>query len=152
MAIRLKTKVKMSVPAEASSHSRTDATVRGVTTIIDEPEERGGTNQGLAPTETAMAALAGCTNVIGHKCANKLGIHIENLKIDVTTDFDRRGVTLQEEIDVPFETIHVRVELDTDASQAEIDNLAAEVAKFCPLAKLFKQAGSAYTEEWIIRS
>ena len=151
MAIRLKTKVKMSVSAECPSHSRSNVTTRDVSLIIDEPEARGGTNMGMAPTETALAGLAGCTNVIGHKCANKLGINISNMHVEVTTDFDRRGVTLQEEIDVPFETIHVAVELDTDASQEDIDNLAAEVSKFCPVAKLFKQAGCKYTEEWKIR-
>ncbi|MGB2325174.1 MAG: LysR family transcriptional regulator, partial [Pseudomonadales bacterium] len=39
---------------------------------IDEPIERGGTNLGPTPTDAALAALIGCTNVIGHKCANRL--------------------------------------------------------------------------------
>ena len=77
--------------------------IRDVVVQIDEPVERGGTNLGPAPTETAIAALIGCTNTIGHKCANSLGLDIGNLIIDAVCDFDRRGVTLQEEIDVPFQ-------------------------------------------------
>ncbi|MGI9482114.1 MAG: OsmC family protein [Hyphomicrobiales bacterium] len=150
-AIRLKTKVKIGVKAKCPSHSRSNITARDTTTIIDEPPERGGTNAGPAPTETALAALAGCTNVIGHKCAAKLGINISNVTVDVTADFDRLGVTLQEEIDVPFEKIQLRVELDSDASQEEIDRLAVEVGKFCPLSKLFVQAGTEVSEEWVVR-
>lgn len=151
MAIRLKTKVKTSVSATCPTHARSDISVRDVSMVIDEPEVRGGTNMGPSPTETALAALAGCTSVIGHKCAAKLGIEISNVTVDVTADFDRRGVTLEEEVDVPFEAVHVRVELDTDSSQDDINKLAAEVAKYCPLSKLFHQAGSKVHEEWIVR-
>ncbi len=150
-AIRLKTKVKTRVTANCPTHARSDVSVRDVSMVIDEPVERGGTNMGPSPTETALAALAGCTSVIGHKCAAKLGIEISNVTVDVTADFDRRGVTLEEEIDVPFEAVHVRVELDTNSNQDEINALAAEVAKFCPLSKLFHQAGSNVHEEWIVR-
>ena len=48
--------------------------------------------------------------------------------MSVVSDFDRRGVTLTEEIDVPFESIKLRVELDTSASAEQITQLAAEVA------------------------
>ena len=150
-AIRLKTKVKTRVTANCPTHARSDVSVRDVSMVIDEPVERGGTNMGPSPTETALAALAGCTSVIGHKCAAKLGIEISNVTVDVTADFNRRGVTLEEEIDVPFEAVHVRVELDTNSNQDEINALAAEVAKFCPLSKLFHQAGSNVHEEWIVR-
>ena len=38
-------------------------------TVIDEPKEREGLNMGPTPTETMVAALFACTNVISHKCA-----------------------------------------------------------------------------------
>jgi uncharacterized OsmC-like protein len=62
--------------------------MRDVQLTIDEPQARGGTNLGPTPTETALAALVGCTNVIGHKCADSLGVDIGHLDISVSCDFD----------------------------------------------------------------
>ena len=64
-------------------------------------------------------------------------------------DFDRRGVTLQEEVDVPFTQIALKIETSEVVTQADLERLSAEVAKFCPLAKLFRQAGTVINEEWI---
>ncbi|MFY0609879.1 MAG: OsmC family protein [Hyphomicrobiaceae bacterium] len=152
VTIKPKTTVKQRMTASCPTHSRSDVSVRDVSFVIDEPVERDGTNMGPTPTETALGALAGCTNVIGNKVAHKLGLDVSNFNVSIVADFDRRGVTLNEEIDVPFEAVKLRIELSTTATQAEIDQLAVEVAKYCPLAKLFRQAGTKIEEEWVIRA
>ncbi|NQW58292.1 MAG: OsmC family peroxiredoxin, partial [Polynucleobacter sp.] len=50
--VKEKTTIKMRMQGIAASHSRTDVSIRGLTKIIDEPVERGGTNLGMSPTET----------------------------------------------------------------------------------------------------
>ena len=40
------------------------------------------------------------------------------------------------------------VEADGPATQAELDLVSAEVGKYCPLAKLFRQAGTVIEEDW----
>ena len=152
MAIRAKTSVQLHAKGEAVSHSRTDIETGGLNLTIDEPEARGGTNAGPTPTSTALAALVGCTNVIGNKVADKMGLAINILRIETIADFDRRGVTLTNEVDVPFSSLRLNVEIETAATQDEIDKLASEVAKFCPLSKLFRQAGTKIEEEWIIQN
>ena len=152
MAIRMKTVVQLKAEGEAASHSRIDVDTGGLSLTIDEPEARGGTNMGPTPTSTAIAALVGCTNVIGHKVADKLGIELSAMHVDAVADFDRRGVTLSEEIDVPFPAITLNVQVDTAAPQADIDRLAHEVAKYCPISKVFRQAGTEIKEEWTIRN
>ena len=147
--IRPKTTVKLKAEAQCPSHSLSEVAVRDLVFNIDEPIEREGTNKGPTPTDTAIAALIGCTNVIGHKCANSLGINIGHLSISAVADFDRRGVTLSEEIDVPFTQIALKIETGEVVSQGDLDRLAAEVAKFCPLSKLFRQAGTVINEEWV---
>ena len=57
VVIKPKTTVTMRMAGAGTSHSRTDVSVRDVESTIDEPVERGGTNMGLSPTETLMAAL-----------------------------------------------------------------------------------------------
>lgn len=144
----MKTTVKLRADADCPSHSRADITIRDVAFAIDEPVERGGTNAGPTPTDAALAALVGCTNVIGHKCAKALGIDIGHLRISATCDFDRRGVTLAEEVARPFERIVLDVVADGAATDQELARVAAEVQKFCPLSKLFRGAGTEITETW----
>ncbi len=151
MALKMKMTVKTRVEAACPSHARSDVSVRDVKTTIDEPVERGGTNLGPSPTETAISALIGCTNVIGHKCAAKLGLDIGHLHITAVCDFDRRGVTLTEEVAMPFQRIEMTVEADGDVSNADLERLNAEVAKYCPVSKLFRQAGTEIVENWRVR-
>ena len=146
--VKMKTTVKMRAKAENATHSLANVVVRDLVQPIDEPTERGGTNAGPTPTETAMSALIGCTNVIAHKCANKLGIDIGHLSISAVCTFDRRGVTLEEEIEVPFQTIDLTVVTDGPASDAELEAVAYEVVKFCPVSKLFRSAGTVINETW----
>lgn len=150
--IRPKTVVKLKAEAKCPSHSLSNVTVRDVDFAIDEPKERGGTNLGPTPTDTALAALIGCTNVIGHKCADKLGVEIGHLEISAVCDFDRRGVTLSEEIAVPFQTIELTVRTGNPVAESDLERLAAEVAKFCPLSKLFRGGGTVINEQWISAS
>ena len=151
MAIKMKMNVKTRLEADCPSHARSDLSIRDLKTTIDEPVERGGTNLGPSPTETALTSLIGCTNVIGHKCAAKLGLDIGHLHITAVCDFDRRGVTLTEEIAVPFQRIELTVEADGDVSDADLARLNAEVMKYCPVSKLFRQAGTEIVETWRVR-
>lgn len=148
MAIRAKTVVTTRLSAQCPSHSRTDVTARDSGLVIDEPIERGGTNAGPSPTETGVAALVGCTNVIGHKCAKALGVDIGELTIEAEFDLDRRGVLLQEEIEVPFRAVRLTVQCHGPASAEEVARVAAETEKYCPLSKLFINAGSDVTVTW----
>lgn len=148
MAIRQKTTIKATINSNNPSHSLSECKVRDVGLTIDEPVERGGTNLGPTPTETAIAALVGCTNVIAHKCAEKLGVDIGNLTIDANYSFDRRGVMLMEEIDVPFPKIVLDITADGPATETELKNVAAELQRFCPVAKVFRHAGTEIEENW----
>jgi len=148
MSVKPKTTVTLRAKAACPSHSLATVSVRDLRFAIDEPTERGGTNQGPTPTDTALAALIGCTNVIGHKCAGKLGVDIGHLNIEATCEFDRRGVTLTEEVDVPFTRIILNISASGPATETELHTVAAEVAKYCPLSKLYRQAGTVIEEHW----
>lgn len=148
MAIRQKTVVTVKMSAKASSHSLVEVAVRDLTSKIDEPVERGGTNLGFSPTETADAALIGCTNTIGNKCADRLGIEIGHLDFEMEVDFDRRGVLLMEEVDVPFTAIRLQVISDGPASQEELDRVAAETSRYCAISKLYERSGTNLDIRW----
>ncbi len=148
MAIRQKTQMTIKLSGRGTSHARSETEIDGLTVVIDEPLARGGTNEGPSPTATAYAALIGCTNVIGSKCADKLGVDIGHLTFAMEVDFDRRGVLLMEEVDVPFTAIRLDVAADGPASQNDLDRVAAETAKYCPISKLYEKSGTDLTVTW----
>ena len=148
--IREKTTIKMRMEGLAQSHSRTDVGIRGLTKIIDEPVERGGTNLGMSPTETFAAALVGCTNVISHKIARKNGVEFKAMKIRLEADFDRRGVTLADDVAVPFPAMVLHIDVTTDATPEQIEQIKTELAMYCPIAKVVRASGTVLTENWTV--
>lgn len=148
MAIKQKTTISATIKSTSPSHSLSRCRVRDVDFNIDEPVERDGTNLGPTPTETVVAALIGCTNVIANKCAEKLGIDIGHLTIDATYTLDRRGAMLAEEVDVPFPKIVLNITADGPATEAELQNVSKELNRFCPVSKVFRAAGTEIVENW----
>ena len=149
MAIKMKSVVTYRAKAQCPTHARTEIPVRDLQVVIDEPVERGGTNLGPTPTEAAMTALIACTNVIGHKNAHRLGVDLGEVEIDANCQFDRRGVLMEEEIDVPFPAVILTVNCNTNASQEELTQVGQETAKYCAIAKLFEAAGTDLTVNWV---
>jgi uncharacterized OsmC-like protein len=149
--MREKTTILTRVKGVCPTHSRTEISVRDVTSVVDEPRERGGTNLGPTPTETLIGALIACSNVIGHKCAEKNGVEIQALDIEAEAQFDRRGVQLAEEVEVPFPKIRLVFNLTTPASEAQVAAMKADLARFCPLGKVIRNAGTEIEEVWNIR-
>ena len=149
--IRPKTIVQMNVSAVGETHSRSRISVRDVESVIDEPHARDGTNLGPAPTETLMASLIGCTNVISKKIAHKMGFEMGEMNINLTANFDRRGVTLMEEVDRPFSNIVMDIEVSTNGTPDQMADMQEDLAKFCPVAKVIRGSGISITENWTMK-
>ena len=148
MKITPKTVTTMRMSGTAKSHARTDVSVRDLASIIDEPPERHGTNMGFTPTETMMASLIGCTNVITSRIAEGMGVTIEDLTVSLKASFDRRGATLQEEIEVPFPDVDMTIGLKTDATAEQMEAIKTDLGKYCPIAKVIRGAGTTINETW----
>lgn len=146
--VKEKTVVTQRIHGDCPTHSRTEISTRDVKTVVDEPKERDGTNMGPTPTETLVAALIACTNVISHKCAQKHGVKFDAMSIEAESMLDRRGVQLIEEIDVPFPKIRLIINVTTDASEADMEKVKADLHRFCPVSKVFRNAGTEVEEVW----
>jgi uncharacterized OsmC-like protein len=124
--------------------------VRDLEQIIDEPEARGGTNQGMAPTEAALAGLLGCINVVTRRFAEKKGFGVLRLEVDATAHFDPRGPRLIAPVTVPFPLIEMVVVLETTAEPADSEALKVDVPAYCPIWQLFARAGTRFEVDWQI--
>ncbi len=146
-----KTIATMKLSATCPAHARSDISVRDVELVIDEPKERGGTNLGPTPTETLVASLIGCTNVIANRIAEKAGIHIARMDIEAAADFDRRGVMLEAELDTPFPSITLDITVHTDADEGAFEVVKRDLPKYCPVSKVIRGSGTEITETWTLK-
>lgn len=146
--VKEKTIVTQRIHGDCPTHSRTEISTRDVATVVDEPKERGGTNLGPSPTETLVAALIACTNVISHKCAHKHGVKFTAMSIDAEAALDRRGTQLMEEVEVPFPKIRLTINVTTDGGDAEMENVKADLRRFCPVSKVIRKSGTEIEEIW----
>jgi putative redox protein len=100
---------------------RADVEARGHTVAVDEPEEHGGRDDGLMPTELFVAALASCFCLaIGH-VARKRSLDVPNLTVTVRSM--RAGRELR------YETLVVRCAADVE--DAVLDMLIERARPFC---------------------
>jgi putative redox protein len=151
MKVKLKNAVTQRLQGKCATHTRTEVSARDVGLVIDEPPERGGGNMGPTPTETMLSALIACTNVISNKCAKNLGIEYETVSINAEASFDNRGTRLLEEIEVPYPKIQLTINVKTPASDEEMERLKSDLQRFCPLAKIIRNAGTEIEEIWNVQ-
>jgi uncharacterized OsmC-like protein len=64
--------------------------------------------------------------------------------------FNRYGVMLKEEIELPFEDMILTIDVITDASDEEMQQLAKELAMYCPISKMIIAAGTKLDIVWNI--
>ena len=140
--------VTMKLAGRAANHARTEVKVRDISFTIDEPEARGGTNQGPTPTETLVGALIGCLNVVSHRIAQNIGCEIVDFSVEAEADFDRRGVMMEAAVTVPFPKIDVSINATIKGTDAQIAQLQSDLAKYCPLSMLIRQSGTKLSETW----
>jgi uncharacterized OsmC-like protein len=91
-----------------------------------EPPVLLGNNEGANPVEFLLHALAGCvtTTMILHAAAR--GIQIRSLSTELVGNIDVQGLlALDDSVPVGYESIRIRMDIEADASDEEIDDLLA---------------------------
>ena len=91
-----------------------------------EPPVLLGNNEGANPVEFLLHALAGCvtTTTVLHAAAR--GIQIRRLSTELVGDIDVQGLlALDDSVPVGYESIRIKMDIEADASDQEIDDLIA---------------------------
>jgi uncharacterized OsmC-like protein len=99
-----------------------------------EPPVLLGNNEGANPVEYLLHALAGCvtTTTVLHAAAR--GIRIHRLSTELTGDIDLQGfLALDDSVPVGYESIRIRMDIEADATDEEIDDLLAFAREHSPV-------------------
>ncbi len=108
--------------------------------IVDEPPALLGDDTAPNPSEASLAALGSCIAVGLHANAVKRGWKIRKLELHLEGDLNITavwGTGDTSEKPVGFTGVRIKVDLDADAPQDEIDALIQYVVKWSPVANTF---------------
>jgi putative redox protein len=108
----------------------------GNTLIVDEPQDRGGTNTGPRPTQLLAASLAGCTAITVEMYADRKGWDVGAIEVDVDLAYDGT---------VPS-TYAVALKLPPELSEEQRQRLLKIAAK-CPVHKVLVGEASVTVTE-----
>lgn len=101
---------------------------------IDEPEALGGTDLGANPVEHLLAALGACQVISFQVWAQKLGIEVDHVAVDLSGDLDLRGFFgTADDVRPGFEQIEVAVRLEGPEDRERYQELVDAVEEHCPV-------------------
>lgn len=99
-----------------------------------EPPILLGNNEGANPVEYLLHALAGCVTTTTVLHATARGIRIHRLSTELTGEIDLQGfLALDESVPVGYESIRIRMDIEADATDEEIDRLLAFAREHSPV-------------------
>ena len=148
VAIKEKTTWKFNLSGKAQSATKLQVKACNFDLTIDEPIERGGTNEGAMPVEIMMAGLLGCTHVITNKLAKHHNVEIAAMDVDCEVLMDSRGTRLVEPIDIPFPKVVLDIRVEAKGTPENIDAVKTQLRDDCAVSKDLQQAGTEVIERW----
>lgn len=105
---------------------------------VDEPGSLGGTDSGASPVNHALVALASCQAITYRFWAERLGIALDDVEIEVEADLDLRGFFgLDETVRSGFGDVRVKVTPKGPETAERYEELARAVDEHCPVLDLF---------------
>ena len=142
--------VPIRMSAAAPTPTRTHVKVRRHEIVMDEPQSRHGTDLGPTPLDTLVAALAGCTTVVLNRIAEENAIELRDLKLELNSRLDVRGIRGLEEIRRPLRRIDLRIAFATTAEVGKIELLKSQLKRRCAVSVIFREAGIVVNEHWVV--
>lgn len=109
------------------SHYKTKVYSGGHFIYSDEPEDLGGTDEGMAPAALLLASLGSCTAITIRMYADRKNFNLDNIKIEL-------AICKEEEMSKET-TITRKIEFSGDLTEEERKRLFV-IADKCPIHKM----------------
>jgi uncharacterized OsmC-like protein len=102
--------------------------------INGEPPVLLGANEGANPVEFLLHALAGCVTTTTVLHATARGITIRRMRTELEGDIDLQGfLALDPDVPPGYEAIRIRMEIEADCSDAELEELLSFAREHSPV-------------------
>lgn len=106
------------------------------TFVNGEPPVLLGANEGANPVEFLLHALAGCVTTTFVLHATARGIRINSISTTLEGDMDLHGLlSLDDSVSPGYECIRVKMDIDADCADEELDDLLAFSREHSPVCQ-----------------
>lgn len=113
---------------------RSEVSIRQHRLAADEPPALGGADSAPNPVELILAALGTCQEITYRAYATAMGIPLDSVSVELSGDIDLRGFfAVDESVRAGFQNIRGTVNIESSASEAELQKLRAVVDAHCPV-------------------
>lgn len=120
------------------------------TIVTDTYKTLGGTETAPSPLSYSLAGLAGCNQVTGGLVARDLGIKLGKWEVEVKGELDSAVLVKgSKEGHGNWDSVEVKIKVETDADPAKFELFRDETERRCPLSQLFIRSGVAWKNEWV---
>ena len=107
---------------------------------VDIGKAEGGNDAGPGPGILERGALGSCLAIAYSQHAALMGVPIDNIEIDVESDFDARGMLAIDDRAPGFKELRYTVRIESPASEKEIMKVIEKADKHSPVLDDFKRA------------
>lgn len=123
--VSAKTALRENVLVEAES--------RGHKVIVDEPENLGGTDQGMNPVELLLSSFGACQSIVARTFAEKFEVNLQNFWVELEGDIDLDGFLGKSDVRPGFSDIRYTFHIESDAPEEKIQAYKEFVEAHCPV-------------------
>ena len=100
----------------------------------------GGDGLAACSGDMLLEALAACAGVTMNAVATAIGIAIRDGRVEAEGDLDFRGTLgVSKDVAVGFQSIRLRFDLDTDATEEQLANLQRLTERYCVVYQTLKR-------------
>ncbi|CAM3735999.1 OsmC family protein [Mesobacillus zeae] len=131
---------------------RVEGKSRGLRVMFDEPEELGGTNEGMNPIEMLLNALGACQIITAKMYAPKFGVELRSMWVDVEGDLNIDGFKGVPDVKPGLQEIRCNMHFVTDSAEEQVIKLAEAVENTCPVGDTLASSMNVLVKRHIRRS
>ena len=112
-----------------------ESQAHGFKIVMDEPENLGGTNQGMNPVEGLLVSLGSCLVIVGAAFAKAQGIDLQDLWVETEGDLDTDGFLKGKEGVRPgFQDIRFTVHIKSSSPEVKLQEFQQFMESRCPVS------------------
>ncbi|HKL47722.1 MAG TPA: OsmC family protein, partial [Candidatus Izemoplasmatales bacterium] len=111
----------------------------GFKMIFDEPEQMGGTNQGMNPMSAALGVMGACQTIVAFLFAKQKGIDLQDFRVEVEGDMDMNALMSQNGDRTGFKEIRYKMIFKSDEDEKTLEEFSKFIEKNCPVSDTFNQ-------------
>lgn len=128
---------------------KSEITIRDFSPVtMDEPGDLGGQDTAPTPMEYVLAALLGCTTVMAVMIAKEMAIKVNALMMRAEGELNTDGIMGKGNVPPYFTRVKQEISINSTASQEQLERLAEQIKKRCPVYNMLKAAGTVVEVSW----